>query len=135
MANYQKEWKKEDFYNFSIEFNRIEKYNKYIEHWLKEYYGLKFNPLIHVTSWTNYDIIDLNDYNRVKGNINELLNQMKYTNKTLNISNEINQTFNNQKANEIESALITMLDKIGQLQFNQKITNLYVCGSTNVLGI
>ena len=66
-------WNKNDIYNFNIEFNRIEEYNKYIELWLKNYYGFSFETLVHKTDWTIEDIVDLNDFNRVKRNINVLL--------------------------------------------------------------
>ena len=129
-----KNWNKTDIYNFNIEFNRIEEYNKYIELWLKNYYGFAFETLVHKTDWTIEDIVDLNDFNRVKSNINVLLEQLSISNNELPIVYIDNYFFDDTKANEIESRLISNLEVIGNSQWQYNITGLTTCGNDLKLG-
>lgn len=121
-----KEWKNTDYYNFMEEFNRIEGFNSDIDNWLKNYFGI-YIELEHVTNWAYLDFIDVNDYNRVKKNINAISNVFGYGT-TLKISNNINQTFNYQNANELEKYLEKNIENIGNEQFRSPITGLTCCG-------
>ena len=125
-------WNKNDIYNFNIEFNRIEEYNKYIELWLKNYYGFSFETLVHKTDWTIEDIVDLNDFNRVKRNINVLLEQLSISNNELPIVYIDNYFFDDTKANEIESRLISNLEVIGNSQWQYNITGLTTCSNNDL---
>ena len=129
-----KKWNKNDVYNFNIEFNRIEEYNKYIELWLKNYYGFSFETLVHKTDWTIEDIVDLKDFNRVKRNINILLKQLSTPINELPIVYIDNYIFNDVKANEIENILIGNLEVIGNSQWQYNITGLTICGNNLKLG-
>lgn len=131
MSNYQIEWKDNQVYNFNVEFNRIESYNKYVENWLRNYYNLDFEDitLVHKTDWTINDIVDLKDYNRVKNNINILLEKVNRLGYQLSIRDSVNQIFNSTSANEIEQALTQYLEVLGNNQFLYNITNLTTCGN------
>ena len=139
--NYQKEWNYGDVYNFSIEFNRIESYNLYIEQWLKEYYGYSFTSLEHKTNWTISDIVDYKDFSRVSQNVGILFEHLsniadkrpirpnaKPINRVQN-----NKVFNEMEANKIETYLNENNKKIGNMQFATKITGLAICGNENRL--
>ena len=127
-----KNWNKNDIYNFNIEFNRIEEYNKYIELWLKNYYGFSFETLVHKTDWTIEDIVDLNDLNRVKRNINVLLKQLSISNNELRIVYIDNYFFDEVKANQIESRLKSNLEVIGNSQWQYNITGLTTCSNNDL---
>lgn len=127
-----KVWKKGDIYNFYVEFNRIESYNKYCQEQLK-YYAINVD-IINKTDWNIYDIVDLNDFNRVKRNINILLNAVKSNEQILNISSQVNQVWNYEKANEIEQKLKSILDTITNWQFAYEITGLAILGNDMRLG-
>ena len=128
MSDFKKEWKPNDIYNFNVELNRIENYNKYVENWLKTYYGVE-GSLNHKIDWTINDIVDLKDINRIKNNINNLLNILG-SNASLTIVNQINQAWTSEKANEIENALREFISILGSLQFNNNITGLTISGQT-----
>lgn len=129
----QKEWNINDVYNFNVEFNRIESYNEYVENWLRNYYNYNFNyTFIHKTNWSINDIVDLSDYNRVKKNINELLKAIN-SNTLLFISQQSNQLWNKEKANEIEKSLSEILSYLGDLQFSSKKCGLAICGSSSIV--
>lgn len=127
-----KVWKKGDIYNFYVEFNRIESYNKYCQEQLK-YYAINVD-ITNKTDWTIHDIVDLNDFNRVKRNINILLNAVKSSEQSLSISSQANQNFNHEKANEIEQKLKSILDIITNWQFAYEITGLSILGNNMRLG-
>ena len=134
MANFKKEWNTNDTYNFNIELNRIENYNLYVEKWLRDYYNYNFNNYIfnHKTNWNINDIVDLKDINRVKGNINKLLEILGIENE-IKVSQQLNQKWTSEKANEIENRLKDILDYIGGLQFQNNICNLAICGNNQKL--
>ena len=139
MPNFKKEWNNTDIYNFNIEFNRIESYNQYVEKWLKDYFGLNFEPLEHKTDWTIYDVVDLIEFNRVKKNINKLLDSLQseyqVTMQKLSVNaTQTNQIFTSEKANEIEDRLNDHIQYLGNLQFEFNITGLTICGNSNKLG-
>lgn len=139
--NYQKEWNYGDVYNFSIEFNRIESYNLYIEQWLKEYYGYSFTSLEHKTNWTISDIVDYKDFNRVSQNVgilfehlNNIANKRPITPNRKPINRvQNNKVFNEWEANQIERYLNENNKKIGNMQFATEITGLAICGNENRL--
>lgn len=126
MSDFKKKWKPNDIYNFNVELNRIEFYNKYVENWLKTYYGVE-GSLIHKIDWTINDIVDLKDINRIKNNINNLLNILG-SSTSLTIVNQINQAWTSEKANEIENALREFISILGVLQFRDNITGLTISG-------
>ena len=129
----QKEWNINDVYNFNVEFNRIESYNEYVENWLRNYYKYNFDyTFIHKTNWSINDIVDLNDYNRVKKNIIELLKAIGSKN-TLYISYQSNQLWNKEKANEIEKSLSEILTYLGDLQFSSQKCGLAICGNSSIV--
>lgn len=131
MAEYTfKEWKDNDYYDFYVEFNRIESYNEYCKEWLS-YYGVTLN-FSSKTNWTINDIVDLQDYNRVKQNINTLLDVFDSNINRLNIISQVNQVWNVEKANEIETCLKEYLKYIGEFQFEFDITGLNVTGSNGL---
>lgn len=125
-------WDKDKIYNFHIEFNRIESYNEYCKNWLKNYYGQSINNFTSKTNWTINDIPDVVDLNRIKTNINYLLNYFNKEN--IAISNQVNQVWNEVKANEIETKLYNVLDIIGEWQFAYNITGLAITGNNLKLG-
>lgn len=127
-----KNWNTSDTYNFNIEFNRIEEYNKYIESWLKNYYGFSFETLVHKTNWTIEDIVDLNDFNRLKNNINVLLKRLSTSNDELPIVYIDNYFFDVKKANEIENRLISNLEILGNSQWQYNITGLTTCSNNDL---
>lgn len=122
-----KVWKSTDYYNFREEFNRIEGFNSDIDNWLKNYFDIPFGTLTHNTNWNYNDIVDVNDFNRVKNNINKIANVFGVET-TLKSSNNINQTFNYQNANELEKYLEKNIEGIGNEQFRSPITGLTCCG-------
>ena len=127
-----KTWKTNDFYDFYLEWNRIEGFNKYAQNWLN--LNGKTLSLNHKTNWTIQDIPDMNDYNRLKENINEILNAINSSQTRLAISQQINQVWNVEKANEIELRLKKYLEYIGNLQFVYNVTGLTNCGNNLKLG-
>lgn len=127
-----KNWGNNDIYNFSIEFNRIEKYNNYCVEWLK-YYG-SIVEINSKTDWNYNDIPDINDYNRIKGNINKIIDALSLSVNNLNISTQFNQQFNYSKANEMENALGESLKFLGEKQFAYQITGLAIVGNNLKLG-
>ena len=128
-----KNWNKENIYDFYVEFNRIEGYNEYCKQWLK-YFGIKID-FISKTDWTYNDIVDIKDFNRVKHNINIILNAIGKTDNLLQDNNyQYNQTFNDVKANEIEEKLKIYLKQIGEWQFTYNMCGLTTCGNSLKLG-
>ena len=130
-----KNWSFNDVYDFYIEFNRIESYNEYCRNWLNDYYNID-NKIYFTskTNWTMNDIVDLQDYNRVKRNINAILNAIESDNLRLTTSEQVNQVFNVDKANEMEIRLKEYLSYLGQLQFVYNITGLTTTGNNLKLG-
>jgi hypothetical protein len=133
-----KEWTRSSIYNFDIEFNRIETYNKYI----KSCYGNFFPTTTSIkellysvvikNDYTIEDIPDLQDYCRIKNNLNILceVNQITEIEKLpLNYTNPY-EYFNYQKANELEARLRANLDVIGNRQYSSNICGLLSCGQT-----
>lgn len=128
-----KNWNANHYYDFSVEFNRIESYNKYCNEWV-ELYGLKNNDgytFIHKTDWTYSDIVDLNAYNRVKRNINKLREYLQLPS-DLTIEEQAIQTFNHTKANELETKLKSYLALLGAMQFRSEITGNAVAGGNGL---
>ena len=122
-----REWDASDYYNFYIEFNRIESYNEYCKEWLL-YYGVEIS-ITSKTNWTMEDIVDLQDYNRVKRNINTILSAINSSTNRLSISTLYNQSFNVEKANELEDKLKEYLSYLGNLQFAYNISGLTTTGN------
>lgn len=129
-----KNWNGNHYYDFSVEFNRIESYNKYCNEWV-ELYGLKKNDddytFIHKTDWTYSDIVDLNAYNRVKRNINKLCECLQLPS-DLTIEEQAIQTFNHTKANELETKLKSYLALLGNMQFASEITGNAIVGGNGL---
>lgn len=131
-------WKQNNIYNFASEFNRIESYLEWCVKWLK--YTTNIEVSIEIkTNWEYNDIVDLQDYNRVKGNINTLLSkivtsQSNFNMASLPISNEINQAFSHVRANEIEERLYAIIDYLSELQWRWNITGLTIAGNDMKLG-
>lgn len=125
-------WQRNDIYNFSDEFNRIEKYIEWCKEWLAYY---KIQVIIESkTNWVYNDIVDLQDYNRVKNNINILLQAIQSNLSLLEIRNEVNQNFNEIKANDIEQRLYSIIDRISEEQWRYNITGLTITGNSMKLG-
>lgn len=122
-----KTWNNDDYYNFNIEFSRIESYNEYCKEWLS-YYGINVT-FTSKTYWRISDMIDVKDYNRVKNNINILINAIGSNTNNLNISTQYNQVWNVNKANELEQRLKEYLKFLGEYQFVYNITGLSICGN------
>lgn len=125
-------WQRNDIYNFSDEFNRIEKYIEWCKEWLK-YYNVQV-VVESKTNWVYNDIVDLQDYNRVKNNINILLNAINSNMTMLSIRNELNQSWNEVKANGIEQRLYSIIDYISELQWRYNITGLTITGNSMKIG-
>lgn len=128
-----KMWKSSDIYNFDIEFNRIESYNKYCKDWLYSYYGTTL-PIQIKNDWTMEDIIDLTNYNNLKSNVNACVSRINSiynveTTKILTIIDTYNQSFDYYKANEIEEMLKDYLSKLGSLQFLYNVSGLTTSGN------
>ena len=130
-----KNWSNNDIYDFNVEFNRIESYNYYCYYWLNVYYKLIFSLTDYNIEWTINDIVDINDFNRVKSHINlvytnvhTLINDKSLA-MLLQISNASNQSFNTRKANEIEQKLKYNLKGLGNKQFENNISGLTRCGN------
>lgn len=128
-----KKWNFNDNYDFYLEFNRIESYNEYCKNWLSNYYNFNIS-FTSKTNWNVSDIVDLQDYNRVKNNINIILNAIESNSERLIISQQVNQSFNVDKANEMEIRLKEYLDYLGQIQFAYNITGLTTTGNFIKLG-
>lgn len=126
-----KTWKFNDIYNFASEFNRIEWYNEYCKEWFS-YYGIEIEDFESKTNWNYNDIPDLQDLNRIKQNINIILNVFSISN--LPISNQQNYSWDVEKANEIERKLNDYLEYIGDWQFAHDICGLAICGNSQRLG-
>ena len=122
-----KNWQNNNIYNFYIEFNRIERYNEYCKEWLS-YFGINVD-FTSKLNWDIEDIVDIQDYNRVKGNINIILNSIKSTTTRLSISSQYNQVWNVEKANELENKLKEYLAYLGNIQFGNSIVGLAICGN------
>ena len=132
MSNYTyKIWHNNDIYNFNEEFNRIESKNEYCKKWLA-YFGIS-TSITNKFDWNNNDIVDLNDYNRVKRNINIILSNTGNP-KRLSINSQENQTFNSTKANEIEDVLKDNISNIGSVQFKNNVCGISTCGNNIKLG-
>ena len=127
-----KNWNVNHYYDFSVEFNRIESYNKYCNEWI-ELYGLKKDnvTLVHKTDWSYSDIVDLNAYIRVQKNINQLCEYLQLPNR-LDVSEQAVQSFNSNKANELESMLLYYLDRLGNMQFASEITGNAIVGGNGL---
>ena len=125
-------WQRNDIYNFSDEFNRIEEYIEWCKEWLAYY---KIQVIVESkTNWVYNDIVDLQDYNRVKNNINILLQAIQSNLSLLEIRNEVNQNFNEIKANDIEQRLYSIIDRISEEQWRYNITGLTITGNSMKLG-
>lgn len=125
-------WKKNDIYNFSIELNRIEGYNKYCQEQLA-FLGITVD-LTNKINWNENDVVDINDLNRVKKNINTLIGAIGLSVANLNISTQVNQNWTFEKANEIETKLDSILKVITNWQFKFDITGLKILGNDMRLG-
>lgn len=129
-----REWSISDYYNFSVEFNRIESYNEYCKKWLP-YFNKEVSAFTSKLDWTINDIVDIKDYNRVKRNINLLLDTINSSLTRLAIDDsQANQVFNVEKANELEVRLKENLDFLGKAQFHNEICGIAVCGNNLRLG-
>ena len=125
-------WQRNDIYNFSDEFNRIEKYIEWCKEWLAYY---KIQVIVESkTNWVYNDIVDLQDYNRVKNNINILLQAIQSNLSLLEIRNEVNQNFNEIKANDIEQRLYSIIDRISEEQWRYNRTGLTITGNSMKVG-
>ena len=124
-----KSWNRTDYYNFKDEFLRIEEFNEYCKEWLL-YFGIEVS-IEQMGTYANNSVVDLNDFNRVKSNINILLNALKID-KQLNITNQMNQTFNDTKANELEERLKDYLNELGNWQFAYNTSGLTSTGGNNL---
>ena len=125
-------WQRNDIYNIREEFNRIEKYIEWCKEWLAYY---KIQVIVESkTNWVYNDIVDLQDYNRVKNNINILLQAIQSNLSLLEIRNEVNQNFNEIKANDIEQRLYSIIDRISEEQWRYNITGLTITGNSMKLG-
>ena len=127
-----KVWNPNKIYNVAEEFNRIENFNEYCKKWFSYY-----NITVSFTSkinWTISDIPDINDFNRIKRNINILLNTIDSQSNRLSISTQLNQSFTVSKANEIEQRLNESLKLLGEWQFSQQITGLTYSGNNLKIG-
>ena len=133
MANFQKEWNNKKVYNFSVEFNRIESYNQYVEKWLKEYFGINFGDVsfTHKTNWKETDIVDLNDLNRIRRNLNVLSYVTGDLIDPIPINTQLNQVWTSDKANELEEIVRVNMGGVGDMQFSNHITGLAVSGNTS----
>ena len=128
MAHTFKNWENNDIYDFYIEFNRIGSYNEYCKQWLAYYnIGIEFDN--NKTDWTINDIVDIKDYNRLKSNINVILDVIKSNSNRLAISTQYNQVWNVNKANEIEEKLKEYLTFLGDMQFAYNISGLSTTGN------
>lgn len=125
-------WNEDDYYDFRVEFNRIESYNEYCKDWLS-YFGIEVT-FTSKTNWTVSDIPDIKDYNRIKNNINVLLDTINSNTIRLGISTQYNQVWNVEKANEIEVRLKEYLKYVGEFQFANNITGLATTGNSLKLG-
>ena len=125
-------WSFNDVYDFYIEFNRIESYNEYCKKWLS-YYNVNIS-FTSKTDWTINDIVDLQDYNRVKKNINAILNAIDSNSTRLTTSEQVNQVFNVDRANDMEIRLKEYLSYLGQMQFTDNTTGLTTTGNNLKLG-
>ena len=129
-----KNWTTSNYYNFNVEFNRIESYNEYCKYWLNTYFG-KSISFTSKTDWTINDIVDIKDYNRVKENINLLLRTIDIPLQDLAVDKTTyNQVFSVDKANEIETRLKAYLQQIGEWQFIDNVCGLTTCGNNLKLG-
>lgn len=129
-----KNWTTSNYYNFNVEFNRIESYNEYCKYWLNTYFG-KSVSFTSKTDWTINDIVDIKDYNRVKENINILIRAIDIPLQDLAVDKTTyNQVFNVDKANEIETRLKANLQQIGERQFTYNVCGLTTCGNNLKLG-
>lgn len=126
-----KNWQQNDIYNCDVEFNRIEGYNQYVENWLKTYYNMNSLNLQHKTNWTINDIPDLDDFNRIKRNINRLIPILD-GGSLLNISLATNYALSVSEANEIENALKRNLQELGNMQFSYNVTGLAITSNNNL---
>ena len=127
-----KNWQDNENYDFYLEFNRIESYNEYCKNWLNNYFGIPVS-FTSKTNWNINDIVDIEDYNRVKTNINIILNALKLG-QNLIFNQQPNQIFNKDKANEIEVKIKEYLDFLGNIQFEYNITGSTICGNYLKLG-
>ena len=117
------------YYNFADRFNEIESYNEYAKRWLSYY-----NFTVSFTSkldWDVSDIPDVYDYNRIKLNMNLILQALSLI--RMDISAAIHQNFDNVKAQELQNRLTDYLRWIGNRQFKHRISGQYVCGSEEVV--
>lgn len=128
-----KVWKSNDIYNVASEFNRIESYNEYCKDWFKNYYGISVVDFVSNTNWVNTDVPDIKDFNRIKTNINYLLEIIGKAQR-LTISSQVNQVLNDTKVNEIEQRLNDYLQELGEWQFAYDITGLAITGNAIRLG-
>lgn len=128
-----KNWAKNDFYNFSEEWNRIESFNEYCYKWLNEYYKVLDETMINKTNWQYTDIPDLNDYNRIKSNMNAL-QKIFLSIKPFTTRNVVNESFDFNKANALEQVLKENMLVLGNWQFSYEITGLSVCGNNDRIG-
>lgn len=117
------------YYNFADRFNEIESYNEYAKQWLA-YWGI-YMTFTSKLDWDKSDMIDVFDFNRVKGNMNIILDSLQMS--RLDLSTVIHQNFDNVKAQELQNRLTDYLRWIGNRQFKHRISGQYVCGSEEVV--
>lgn len=127
-----KTWKRNDIYNFYEELNRIEGYVKYCQ----EQFDLteEKTGIVSKTDWTIYDIVDVKDLNRVKNNINEILQRATTSDFRIGISSQVNQNWTYAKANELEYALGELEKAIALWQYSYEIVGLSIVGNFMKLG-
>ena len=130
-----KNWKFGDIYNFYIEFNRIESYNEYCKKLLTNH-NIEFESFESKTDWTTSDIVDINDLNRVKNNINIIMEALRYASPSdkLDISYEENQKWTYAEANKLEKALEKNLEEISSWYFQYAICGFHNTGQTLKIG-
>lgn len=127
-----KVWDINSYYDVLQEFNRIEKYNEYCKKWFAYY-----NIVVDFTSKTDWgieDIPDILDFNRIKQNINKLLEVIESSSNRLAISTQVNQNLTIYKVNEIEQRLQETLNVLGEWQFSYQTTGLAITGDNLKLG-
>ncbi len=135
MGNFKKDWKATDTYNMVIEINRIEYYNKYVDEWLKNYFKNEYQTLTHKVDWSEEDIIfSLNQFNRIKSNINTL-NERLSNLANLSVLTDSGQTLGLNDLQALEDYLMANMKKLGEYQFVYPITNLTYCGDVLKLNI
>lgn len=124
-------WTYNQTYNLYVEFPRLIEYLDYFQEWFIYTDGKTLNEPTNYTISTSY-IPTIKQFNNLKTTYNEYLQEIGNKN-LFDISTKPNQAFTASVANQLEDKTATLIEYVGNKQFQYDVGGLAVAGSDNII--